>query len=497
LLTVGDLSSGFDWSTSISEPAAYFAAPHAAPLVSLWFEAQEALPTGGSQEPVDSPAFDNDDNWNLRAIHASEAWATGHSGSGVVVAVIDSGIDASHPDLGGKIWVNRGEVAGNQRDDDGNGFVDDVSGWDFVSGDNLPTDTNGHGTHVAGAIAANGAMTGVAPGATLMPVRVLDGNIHGSNGDIAAGIRYATNNGADIINLSLGGSESPTVFAALEYALAHDVLVVAAAGNGRAAAPTYPAAYSAQLDNVLSVGAFRSSGDIANFTSAVGDSGAVQVDAPGANIRSTFVTAPYGYQSGTSMAAPHASGIAALALSANPNLTAPQLRSVIVQAAERHISGSDSRGAVNAARAVALAVSARPTETAPMLAAPIVRQPHAEHSTATRTVAIPTVRTPTNVRDTPTTPSVIRPTQIIAWQPHPVASNSYARQLSRDGVDLALTKLSREDYQLAWPSSAREYLLTRADRQLARTTHRSDSIDWLSDLFEHKRDWPTTNFADS
>jgi Subtilase family/Bacterial pre-peptidase C-terminal domain len=299
-------------------------------------------------------------DWNLNAVDAPESWAQGYKGDGVVVAVVDTGVDVNHPDLINQFWVNAGEIAGNGIDDDGNGYVDDVSGWDFVSGDNNPDDGNGHGTHVAGTIAAddNGfGATGVAPDATIMPVRVLDNNGSGTSAAVAAGIRYAAQMGADIINLSLGGGFSSTILAAIEYALQFDVLVVAAAGNESASAPGYPALFSASLSNVISVGAYSSSGVIASFSDHVGSSGAVQVDAPGVSVYSTYMGGQYGRLSGTSMAAPHVSGLAALALSANNNLTASQLRTLITDGADRTIVGSDSFGGVNAALTVALAAA--------------------------------------------------------------------------------------------------------------------------------------------
>jgi subtilisin family serine protease len=163
--------------------------------------------------------------------------------------------------------------------------------------------------------------------------------------------------GANIINLSLGGSYSAVILSALQYAVSHNVLVVAAAGNEYASTPGYPARFSSSLSSVISVGAYDSSGTIASFSDGVGNSGAVQVDAPGVGIYSTYPNDRYATMSGTSMAAPHVAGLAALALSANHNLTAAQLRNIIVAGANDTISGSDSVGGINAAMTVALALS--------------------------------------------------------------------------------------------------------------------------------------------
>lgn len=301
------------------------------------------------------------DNWNLRALSVESVWSRGVTGRGVIVAVLDTGIDLDHVDLMGNVWTNPGEIPGNGRDDDGNGFVDDIRGWDFAYRDNNPDDRGGHGTHVAGIIAAqaNGiGVTGVAPFATVMPVQVLANDGTGSSNDIARGIRYAVDNGANIINISLGGAyNNPTVSDAIQYARGKNVLIVAGAGNEGANSPLYPAAYSKQFPNVLSVGAHDANNMQAGITNKVGTSGAVQVDAPGVDIYSTTVQNGYRFLTGTSMAAPHVSGVAALVLSANPTLTADQLRQILVRSATKTIAYSDSRGGVNAKAAVDLALS--------------------------------------------------------------------------------------------------------------------------------------------
>ena len=181
----------------------------------------------------------------------------------IVIALVDSGIALTHPDLASKVWVNQGEIPGNGLDDDHNGKVDDVNGWHFFQqwtpDGYIPTenaivwDDYGHGTHVAGIAAAasnNGiGIAGISWGARVMPVKVLDQDGDGWYSDIAAGITYAVDNGARIINLSLGGAEASRMLCdATAYAQQKGALLVAAAGNG-AAAVYYPAA----CDGVLAV----------------------------------------------------------------------------------------------------------------------------------------------------------------------------------------------------------------------------------------------------
>lgn len=310
--------------------------------------------------------FGGNQDWNINAVAAPESWAAGYRGQGVTVAVIDTGVDLDHPDLFSSLYVNPGEIAGNGIDDDRNGYVDDISGFDFVSGDARPDDGNGHGTHVAGIIAAgnNGVgTTGVAPDAKILPVRVLDNTGSGTDANVAAGIRYAANLGAQIINLSLGGGASARIASAIEYATGLGSLVIAAAGNESAATPSYPARYSTSLPSVLSVGAYDSANRIAGFSNGVGDSGAIQVDAPGVGIYSTYIGGGYRSLSGTSMASPHVSGVAALTLSANPNLTSAELRQLLATGTVGRSTGTDSLGRLSTLNSVAFAAGGFTTAT--------------------------------------------------------------------------------------------------------------------------------------
>ena len=226
-------------------------------------------------------------------IDAPEAWAIITGSSNVVIAVIDSGIDFNHPDLAPNIWQNPGETPDNTIDDDGNGYDDDVRGWDFVDNHNNPMDldSDGHGTHVAGTIAAKGnntaGITGVCWTATIMPLRFLDASGSGTVADEVEAIDYAVNNGAKIINASFGDyNYSQTEYDAISRANAAGVLLVAAVGNDGInddIFPNYPSNYD--LDNIISVAATDQNDSLAWFSNY----GPISVDvaAPGTDTYSS------------------------------------------------------------------------------------------------------------------------------------------------------------------------------------------------------------------
>jgi hypothetical protein len=285
--------------------------------------------------PADAPAYGGSIDWGLNLVRAPEAWAAGFTGEGVVVAVIDSGVDVTHTELSGSIWTNLGEIAGDGIDNDTNGFTDDIRGWDFVQNDATPQDGNGHGTHVAGTIAAarNAAgPTGVAYDALIMPVRVLDNRGSGYDSDVAEGIRYAADNGADVINLSLGGSSpNNALLSALAYASDKGAVVVMASGNEYEDQPGYPGRYASQYG--IAVGAVDSDGEVADFSNLAGPGAKDFVMAPGVAVYSTLPKNKYATWNGTSMATPHVAGVAALIKQANPALTAPQIEAILIQTA--------------------------------------------------------------------------------------------------------------------------------------------------------------------
>lgn len=304
-------------------------------------DAAAAVAKALGQQPFEDVADIGGLEWNNDLINAPEVWAQGYTGKGITVAVIDSGVDINHEDLTDNIWTNTGELAGDGLDNDGNGYIDDVYGWNFGVGQNnndvTPgTNTSGqtHGTHVAGTIAAknNGiGMTGVAPDAKIMAIRMGDVDETGSftnAGDLAKAIRYAVDNGAHAINMSLGWSDSPGLAEALAYAASKNVITISAAGNNSLAEPGTPAQYA--IDYGLSVGAVDSNKIIADFSNRAGSDDRMQhVVAPGVEIYSTLPGNSYGFKQGTSMAAPHVAGVVALMLSANLKLTHTQVREIL------------------------------------------------------------------------------------------------------------------------------------------------------------------------
>ena len=293
-------------------------------------------------------------------IDAPEAW-NDTTGEGVVVAVVDSGIDYTHPDLDGNVWVNTGETPDNGIDDDNNGYVDDYHGYDFVNEDGDPFDDYFHGTHVAGTIAAeanNGqGIAGVAPDAKVMAIKILDFDGFGTDFDVIQGVEYSILMGVRITNHSYGTLElSEAVREAFAAAEAAGQLVVTSAGNDGTdndAEPHYPSGFD--FDNIISVAATDRLDQLADFS----DYGAITVDlaAPGVEILSLFPDGEYGLLDGTSMAAPHVAGVAALLLAQDPTLSVEELRRLILEGVDpvEGLGGiTVTGGRLNAANSVAL-----------------------------------------------------------------------------------------------------------------------------------------------
>jgi len=267
-------------------------------------------------------------------IDAPEAWDITTGSNQVIIAVIDSGVDYTHPDLQANIWTNPGEIAGNNRDDDNNGFIDDVRGWDFGSNDNDPMDENDHGTHVAGVIGASGnnnrGVTGINWNVQIMPLKFMNAAGQGSTSAAINSLQYAVDNGARVSNNSWGGGAfSQSLFDAIQNANRQNHLFVAASGNDGVntdGGNNYPSTYN--LPNIISVAASNQNDALTNFSNF--GSTTVDLAAPGQAILSTVRAGSYQSMQGTSMAAPFVSGVAGLVLSQNTGLTVAQVKAAIL-----------------------------------------------------------------------------------------------------------------------------------------------------------------------
>ena len=272
--------------------------------------------------------------WAWEQIHAFEAWGIATGSADVVVGIVDSGMDYDHIDLANNIWTNPGEIPDNGIDDDGNGYIDDVHGWNFCFKNNNPDDENGHGTHIAGTIGAvtnNGeGVAGINWNVKLVPLKA-SYNGYLQHSDIISAIKYATKENIPILNNSYGGNSYNT---SMYLAIAqYPGLFVAAAGNDAAnndMISHYPSDY--QLSNIISV-ANTNITDSLSYTSNYGPN-TVDIGAPGSDIWSTYLDDGYRYASGTSMAAPHVTGAAALLKSYRPELETRDLKKIILESGD-------------------------------------------------------------------------------------------------------------------------------------------------------------------
>jgi large repetitive protein len=277
--------------------------------------------------------------YGLYKIKAPQSWNIHRGSESVTVAIIDSGMDYLHEDLHTNLWYNPGEVAGDGVDNDGNGFIDDIIGWDFRNGDAFPYDDNQHGTHCAGIIGAVGengrGLSGVIQNVNLMPLKFTNEKGSGKTSHAIAAIEYAVQNGAQVLSNSWGGANfSQNLYQAVKFAQDNGVLFIAAAGNGGAdgrgdnidSSPTYPASYD--LDNVITVAATNKKDKLEYFSNY----GATHVDlgAPGSVILSTVPRGKYSKLSGTSMATPYVAGAAALLLSFKPQLSYLEIKDTLL-----------------------------------------------------------------------------------------------------------------------------------------------------------------------
>jgi subtilisin family serine protease len=349
------------------------------------------------------------DQWGLRNtgqaggsrggdIAAVAAWDVTTGSRSVVVAVIDSGFDYTHPDLAANAWRNPGEVPGDGLDNDGNGFVDDVHGWDFANDDADPMDDDGHGTHVAGTIGAVGdngvGVTGVSWQVSIMGLKFLDAEGSGSISDAIAAISYATRMrrefGVNVVatNNSWGGADrSLALRAAIAEGGAAGILFVTAAGNDGVNGDrraNYPA--NEDLDAVIAVTATNRSNRLPAFATY----GPVHVDlaAPGAAIRSTVPGGGYATFSGTSMAAPHVTGTIALLATANPAASATAIRGAILSTT-RPLAALAGKTVTGGLLDAAAAVRAIRGDVPPPPPPPVVRPARDVGDTIAKAYAIP------------------------------------------------------------------------------------------------------------
>lgn len=306
-------------------------------------------------------------------VDAPEAWNTSTGSGNFVVGIIDTGIDYNHPDLAANMWTNPGEIAGNGIDDDRNGYVDDLRGYDFANNDADPMDDNGHGTHVAGTIGAVGnngvGVTGVNWRVKMAALKFLDASGSGYTSDAVRALDYAVAKGIRVTNNSWGGGgDSSSLRTAIQRAQTAGSIFVAAAGNdgqNTDVTVSYPASYS--YDNIVSVAATDRNDALASFSNY----GATTVDiaAPGVSILSTTPNNTYSTYNGTSMATPHVTGVVALVWDRNPTWTYRQVINQVLSTADpvTGLSGKVATGGrLNAAKAIG-AANITPDTTGPFI----------------------------------------------------------------------------------------------------------------------------------
>ena len=364
--------------------------------------------------------------WDMTKIRTGDAWQKS-TGAGVTVAVIDTGVDASHPDLAGKV----------------------LSGYDYITKTaGTSTDPNGHGTHVSGTIAAltgNGVgVSSVAPDTKILPIRVLGADGSGYMSDAASGIIYAADHGANVINMSLGSSSQvAAVTNAVTYARSKGVVVVAAAGNSRSSGS--PTSYPAADTGVIAVAATDSTDTVASYSN---QGSYVDVAAPGSNILST-TGGGYAAWNGTSMASPHVAAVAALLKSYNSTLTPDQIEKAMeTSAIDLGAKGKDSDygyGRIDAAAALAAAGSSTtdPTTaptTVPATSSPVTTSPTSAPATKEPTKAPTTA--PTTASPTPTATKTVTPTPTVTKTTTPIVKIRPVVKVNTPGQQVAYGALT-------------------------------------------------------
>ena len=281
-------------------------------------------------------------------IDAPQAWSktVGSRSNGPIIAVLDTGIDADHPDLAANLWTNPGEIPGNGKDDDGNGVVDDVHGYNAYYQNGDPDDKDGHGTHCAGTIGAVGnngiGVVGVNWEARIMPIKIFNNKEkpRTSTSAVLRGISYAGRHGARVTSNSWGGGgRSRSTERAFQKSKAFHVFAAGNDTKDNDEHSHYPSNYD--VSNGVAVASIDRSGGLSSFSNFGRQT--VDLAAPGSSIYSTVPDDSYGYKSGTSMATPHVSGVAGLMLTMNPNLTNEEIREGLLNSVE---ASSDLEGKV-------------------------------------------------------------------------------------------------------------------------------------------------------
>lgn len=392
-------------------------------------------------------------DWGVTRIGAEKIWADS-TGSSIKIAVIDTGVELTHSDLSANL----------------------VTGYDFVNNDTNPSDDNGHGTHVSGIIAStqnSAGNIGAAYQAKIMPVKVLNNQGYGYLSDVAKGIYYATDNGARIINMSLGSSsDSLTLKNAINYAASKGVIMVAAAGNEGGSSCQYPAAYS----SVICVGATDTSNKLASFSNM-----GAELSAPGVSNYSTYIGNTYRYMSGTSMATPHVAGAAAVVASFCTTCTNAEIRTVLKNTAvDLGTTGYDSVFGYGLVDLVAAINSLRPIEEVP--------------------TETPTTETPTTETPTPTVPDTTK-NQTKQSQPQnvkivePKIDNPNKRYIPTAEGDI---KLSFTLDPVLDTSNLGKIVVTLNNKTVYETTKQTDEFILTQDTLDHSQHWVrvTAYFAD-
>lgn len=305
---------------------------------------------------------------HLTDVHAIEAWQK-TKGNGATIAVIDTGLNYNHPAISNNIAYKLSDPDDNE-DNDSNGFKNDFIGWDFINGDNLPFDDDGHGSHVSGLAAS--PLVGIAPEARIIPIKALNAAGSSDVATITAAIYYAADNGAQIINMSLGFSDLPQppkmLLDAIRYAKSKNILILAAAGNGDRSghglnletSPHYPASFGNTESNLIVIAATAQNSitSYSNFSKKI-----VALSAPGGNEKvplfslttQNSLNRPFIGEVGTSMASPVAAGVAALVLSMDPSLTPEEVKSLLMDSGNDVVSLKDTTTSgrmIDAAKAV-------------------------------------------------------------------------------------------------------------------------------------------------